>query len=71
MAAETKLDQLIHANLFKSFWVAGQTDMGEQDVPSAWEAPQGHTGCQVPCSHFAAVEREVEGPALTAGAEAK
>lgn len=30
--AETKLCQLIHTNLFKSFWVAGQTDMGEQDV---------------------------------------
>ena len=37
--AETKLDQLIHANLFKSFWVAGQTDMGEQDLPSMCESP--------------------------------
>lgn len=31
--AETKLDQLIHANLFRSCWVAGQTDMGLCESP--------------------------------------
>ena len=61
--AETKLDPLIHASLFKSFWATGQTDMGEQDSPSMCESPQADRSVQSLCSSW----KEVQDPALTAG----
>lgn len=61
--AETKLCQLIHTNLFKSFWVAGQTDMGEQDMDELQWKFTWHPHCL----HHAATSTRQKHPSSTLG----